>query len=58
MQTIANFLPLMYAADALRKVKVLAAGTQAILTDVIVLAAFGSVLLAIAVPMFKRAMSR
>jgi len=58
MQTLANFLPLTYAAEAMRKVMVLGAGTGAILTDVVVLAAFGSVLLAIAVPMFKRAMSR
>lgn len=58
MQTLANFLPLTYAADALRKVMVLGAGIDAVFTDVIVLAAFGSVLLAIAVPMFKRAMSR
>jgi ABC-2 type transport system permease protein len=58
MQTLANFLPLTYAADALRKVMVLGAGTGAILTDVIVLAAFGSILLAVAVPMFKRAMTR
>ena len=58
MQSVASFLPLTYAADALRKVMVLGAGTGAILTDVIVLAAFGSILLAVAVPMFKRAMSR
>ncbi|MBN1676921.1 MAG: ABC transporter permease [Candidatus Thermoplasmatota archaeon] len=58
MQTLASFLPLTYAADALRKVMVLGAGTEAILTDVLVLAVFGSVLLAVAVPMFKKAMSR
>ena len=58
MQSIAHFLPLTYAADAMRKVMVLGAGPEAIFTDVIVLAAFGSVLLAIAVPLFKRAMSR
>ncbi len=58
MQALANFLPLTYAADALRKVMVLGAGIESILPDVIVLAAFGSVLLAVAVPMFKRAMTR
>ena len=58
MQSVASFLPLTYAADALRKVMVLGAGIEAIFTDVVVLAVFGSVLLAIAVPMFKRAMSR
>jgi ABC-2 type transport system permease protein len=58
MQTLANFLPLTYAASAMRKVMVLGAGTEAIITDVIVLAVFGAVLLAIAVPLFKRAMNR
>jgi ABC-2 type transport system permease protein len=58
MQTLANFLPLTYAASAMRKVMVLGAGTGAIITDVVVLAVFGIVLLAIAVPLFKRAMSR
>jgi ABC-2 type transport system permease protein len=58
MQTIANFLPLTYAANAMRKVMVLGAGPSAIFTDVLILAVFGIVLLTIAVPMFKRAMSR
>jgi ABC-2 type transport system permease protein len=58
MQTIAGFLPLTYAADAMRKVMVLGAGVSSIAPDVIILAVFGSVLLTIAVPMFKRAMSR
>jgi ABC-2 type transport system permease protein len=58
MQTIANFLPLTYAATAMRKVMVLGAGPSAIFTDVIILAVFGIVMLTIAVPMFKRAMSR
>jgi len=58
MQSLANILPLTYAADAMRKVMVLGADTQAIFADVIVLAVFGSVMLTIAVPLFKRAMSR
>ncbi len=58
MQTIANFLPLTYAANAMRKVMVLGAGPSAIFPDVLILAVFGIVLLTIAVPMFKRAMSR
>ena len=58
MQSLANFLPLTYAASAMRKVMVLGAGTGAIITDVLVLAVFGIVLLAIAVPLFKRAMNR
>jgi len=58
MQTIANFLPLTYAATAMRKVMVLGAGTPAIFTEVLILAVFGIVTLTIAVPMFKKAMSR
>ena len=58
MQTLASFLPLTYAASAMRKVMVLGAGVSAITPEVIVLAVFGIVLLTVAVPMFKRAMSR
>lgn len=58
MQTISNFLPLTYAADALRKVMVLGAGIPQISTDLIVLIVFGTVMLAIAVPLFKRMMTR
>jgi ABC-2 type transport system permease protein len=58
MQTVANFLPLTYAATAMRKVMVLGAGTPAIFTEVVILAVFGIVTLTIAVPMFKKAMSR
>lgn len=58
MQTLASFLPLTYAAEAMRKVMVLGAGPGAIMTDVVVLAVFGIVLLVIAVPLFKRAMNR
>ena len=58
MQTISNFLPLTYAANAMRKVMVLGAGPGAIISDVVVLAVFGIVLLSVAVPAFKRAMNR
>ncbi|MBU0623705.1 MAG: ABC transporter permease [Candidatus Thermoplasmatota archaeon] len=58
MQTLASFLPLTYAASAMRKVMVLGAGISAITPEVIILAVFGIVLLTIAVPMFKRAMNK
>ncbi len=58
MQTIANFLPLTYAANAMRKVMVLGAGMPSITSELIILAVFGAVLLSIAVPLFKRAMTR
>jgi ABC-2 type transport system permease protein len=58
MQDIAHFLPLTYATTALRKVMVLGAGISAITTELTILVIFGLVLLLIAVPMFKKAMSQ
>ncbi len=58
MQDISKVLPLTYASDALRKVMVLGAGIPDITTDLAVLIAFGAVLTAIAVPVFRRQMTR
>ncbi|MGZ4901802.1 MAG: ABC transporter permease [Halobacteriota archaeon] len=58
MQTIAKFLPLTYAAEALRRVMVLGAGVPAIYTDIVILFGFGAVLLTVALFTFERAMSR
>lgn len=58
MQTIAYAMPLTYATTAMRKVMVLGAGFGAVWLEVAVLFGFGLVLLAVAVPMFKRAMTR
>jgi ABC-2 type transport system permease protein len=58
MQSISKALPLTYAADALRKVMVLGAGIPQIATELTVLMVFGVVMTAIAVPVFKRAMTR
>jgi ABC-2 type transport system permease protein len=58
MQSISKFLPLTYASDALRKVMVLGAGIPAISTELIVLIVFGIVMTAIAVPVFRRMMTR
>jgi ABC-2 type transport system permease protein len=58
MQDISKVLPLTYASDALRKVMVLGAGIPQISTDLIVLIAFGAVMIAIAVPVFRRMMTR
>ncbi len=58
MQTIAYLLPLTYAASALRKVMVLGADISAVGIEIVILLAFGIILLAIAVPMFKKAMSK
>jgi len=58
MQDISKFLPLTYAATALRKVMVFGAGVAMITTELAVLIGFGVVMTAIAVPVFKRAMTR
>jgi len=58
MQTFAHLLPLTYATTALRKVMVLGADISVVSTDIMILLGFGVILLIIAVPMFKRAMSR
>jgi ABC-2 type transport system permease protein len=58
MQDISKVLPLTYASDALRKVMVLGAGVSQISTDLLVLIAFGAVMIAIAVPVFRRMMTR
>ncbi len=58
MQSISKFLPLTYAADALRKVMVLGAGVPQISTELIILVGFGVVMIAIALPVFKRMMTR
>jgi len=58
MQDISKFLPLTYAADALRKVMVLGAGIPQISTELIILIVFGVVMIAIALPVFRRMMTR
>ena len=58
MQDISKFLPLTYAADAMRKVMVLGAGIPAISSDLIIMVVFGIVMVAIAVPLFRRMMTR
>ena len=58
MQSISKVLPLTYVADALRKVMVLGADIPALTTELSILIVFGAVMTAIAVPVFKRAMTR
>jgi ABC-2 type transport system permease protein len=58
MQDISKALPLTYAAQALRKVMVLGASVPAIATELTVLIVFGSIMIAIAVPVFRRAMTQ
>jgi ABC-2 type transport system permease protein len=58
MQDISKVLPLYYAATALRKVMVLGAWIPAITTELTVMIVFGAIMIAIAVPVFRRAMTR
>jgi ABC-2 type transport system permease protein len=58
MQDISKVLPLTYASQALRKVMVLGAGIPAISTELTILIVFGVVMTAIAVPVFRRRMTR
>ncbi|MGA2574036.1 MAG: ABC transporter permease [Candidatus Methanomethylicaceae archaeon] len=58
MQDISKVLPLTYASDALRRVMVLGAGVPAIANDLIILIVFGAVMIAIAVPVFRKTMTR
>ena len=58
MQSISKVLPLTYVADALRKVMVLGADIPVLTNELAILIGFGTVMIAIAVPVFKRAMTR
>ncbi len=58
MQTISSALPMTYAVNALRKVMILGADISAIGGEVLILIGFGIALLAISVPMFKKAMCK
>lgn len=58
MQDISKVLPLTYASQALRKVMVLGAGIPDITTELTVLIVFGVIMTAIAVPVFRRMMTR
>lgn len=58
MQWLSQLLPLTYAVTAMRKVMILGAGIQDILPEVVILVVFGAIMLGIAIPVFRRAMTR
>ena len=58
MQAISKFVPLTYLVEGLRQVMVLGAGIGQVWRPVTVLLAFGAVTLAIAIPAFKRVVTR
>jgi ABC-2 type transport system permease protein len=58
MQIISQFIPLTYAADAMRKIMLLNAGIGEVMTQIVILIVFGIVTMAIAVPLFRKSMTR
>ncbi len=58
MQQVSMALPLTYVSTALRKVMVLGAGIPDITTEIIIMILFGAIMTAIAVPVFRRMMTR
>ncbi|MFA5135172.1 MAG: ABC transporter permease [Patescibacteria group bacterium] len=58
MQYISKVIPLTYEATALRKVIVLGAGLSSVWTEVLILFIVGAAMLAIAVPTFRRVITR
>lgn len=58
MQYISKIIPLTYAIEAMRKVMILGGGFQAVQNDILVLLLFGTVTLAVAVPVFQRMITR
>jgi ABC-2 type transport system permease protein len=58
LQSISKVLPLTYAVDALRKVMILGAGIEAVITPIAILVALGVVTMALGVPLFDRAVKR
>jgi ABC-2 type transport system permease protein len=58
MQIISRILPLTYVIEALRKVIILGAGISSLGKELTILITFGVITLAIAVPVFKRIITR
>lgn len=58
LQSVSKVLPLTYAVDALRKVMILGAGIEAVITPIAILVALGVVTMALGVPLFDRAVKR
>lgn len=58
VQVLSNLMPLTYAVQAMRKVIVMGAGFFDVLPEMAVMAAFGTVMLIIAIKAFNRIMTR
>jgi ABC-2 type transport system permease protein len=58
LQYAAKVLPLTYAVQAMRKVMILGGGIGDVIIEILIMAVFGTVMLMIAIPLFKKAMTR
>jgi ABC-2 type transport system permease protein len=58
MQDLSKFLPLTYAISAMRKVMIMGAGITDVIPEVTILVIFGAIMLLIAIPVFRRSMTR
>ena len=57
MQDISKFIPLTYAADAMRKIMLLNANIGDVMFQILILVAFGIITMAIAIPLFRKSMT-
>jgi len=58
LQLVAKAMPLTYTADALRRIMILNVGLVQIMPNVIILAVFAIITIAIAIPLFERAVTK
>jgi ABC-2 type transport system permease protein len=58
LQTVSRMLPLTYAVEALRKVMILGAGIEAVITPLAILIILGAITMTLGVPLFERAIKK
>ncbi len=58
IQVISKFVPLTYMVQALRKVVILGANVYDVLPEILIMAAFGTVMMVVALKAFNRVMTR
>lgn len=58
IQSVSKFLPLTYAIDALRRAITLGASFSDLTSEMLILSIFGTVMLIISVPLFKKMMTK
>ncbi len=58
MQWVSRVLPLTYAVDALRKCMVLGTGISGMMTEILVMVGFGVIFMLVAIPVFRKVITR